>query len=104
MIRTTSATVTTTPTLLVSAVNATVTNPKYVTIQVPTGGQAVFIGGATRTGAAPLGGASYTLSTANGLSLATPSTTTFTLVGGDDIYAVVAATTQAVIVFENQTN
>ncbi len=104
MIRSTSKTVTTTPTSIVTSTGATSANPKRVVIQVPTGGQAVFIGGVTRTGSDSNGGASYTLSTTNGLSLASPSTTSFDLWHDDELYAVVAATTQAIIVLENQTN
>lgn len=104
MLRTTSITVGTTATLLVDAKNGSPQVPKKVTIQVPTGGQTVFVGGVTRTGSDGLGGASYTLSTANGLGLASPSTTTFELFQDDDLYGIVAGTTQAVIVLENLTN
>ena len=106
MIRTSAKTVTTTPASIAAATSGNATNPKRVIVQVPAAGQAVFVGGVTRGGPGVdlVGGAAYTLSAANGLSLASPSTTSFDLWYGDELYAVVAATTQAITVLENQTN
>lgn len=85
--KSTKPTVTTTATAIVSA-GGNGQSPKSCGISVPTGGQTVYIGGPDVT-------------TANGFPLASPSEHFFDLVQ-EAVYAVVAATTQAVNVITNQ--
>lgn len=106
MIRTKRVTVSTTPTLLASAANANVGMPKTVVVQ-NISGVTLFVGGVTRTGAAPQGGAAYTLATSGsdtGYSIATLTERSFDLGPTDDLYGLVAAATQDVIVLEMQAN
>jgi len=107
LIRTTSVALNaSTPIQLASAQYVSAANPKTVVIQNNDAAINVFIGGETRggPGADTKGGASYTLSAANGFKLAFGQSASFVLGPSDTLYGIAASGTPSVIVFEMQAN
>ena len=80
--KSTAPTVTTTATVIASGAAGTAHYPCAVGIQVPEGGQTVYVGGPDVT-------------SSNGWAVAA-GTEFFIDVAGEDVYGIVAATTQAV--------
>ena len=107
MIRTSAVTTGTTPVLLVDCSNVSVGNPKTVVVQNNDATIVQYVGGITRGGPGVdrIGGAAYTLSTANGIKLAAAGgSITLTLGPGDTLYGLATSGTPVLNVLETGTN
>lgn len=105
MIRTSAITLNaSTGTLLVDATRVSSNNPKQVVVQNNDATISIFLGGVTRTGSDLNGGASYTLTTANGIKLVAGASIALTLGPSDSLYAIAASGTPSATVLEMGTN
>lgn len=95
-----------TPTLLVNATNTAVGNMKQVIVQNNDATITCYVGGETRGGPGVdlVGGAAYTLSSANGIKLVAGASVTLTLGPRDSVYGIAASGTPSLNVLETGSN